>query len=393
MLKKENSNQEEQPRKGGKSKFAKVLAWIHLWPSLVSAVIVIFVCLTGTIIVYCDEIIDYANKEVLYVPEVKEHKLPMIEIMAKFKEAFPKRRNPGYMVMYKDPARSIKFNSFDKEKGLRLVYMDPYTGQVLKDDGTIYFFYVTAHLHASLLWRGVGNWIVAIATIIFLIELITGLILWWPVRWTKKTREQSFKVKWKAKFKRVNYDLHNVLGFYAFAICMVLTVTGLIISFKPLSNFTVSSFGGYTSHDWEKKLPAFKADNSPAELNDIVADYFEELPWTQVAQVRTSKMDSSGYYAMSFAKRVGLKSTDGNHPVFFDRYTGQELNVPEGGILHEKIENAYWALHMGTWMGWFGKLMTFLGGLIATSLPITGFYIWWGRRKKKNKLNRKTALN
>ena len=114
MLKKENSNQEEQPRKGGKSKFAKVLAWIHLWPSLVSAVIVIFVCLTGTIIVYCDEIIDYANKEVLYVPEVKEHKLPMIEIMAKFKEAFPKRRTPGYMVMYKDPARSIKFNSFDK---------------------------------------------------------------------------------------------------------------------------------------------------------------------------------------------------------------------------------------------------------------------------------------
>lgn len=35
------------------------------------------------------------------------------------------------------------------------------------------------------------------------------------------------------KIKRVNYDLHNVLGFYAFAISFVLTVTGLILAFKP----------------------------------------------------------------------------------------------------------------------------------------------------------------
>lgn len=369
-------------KKGNKTTFGKVIAWIHLWPSLVSALILIFVCLTGTIIVYCDEIIDLVNKDVLYVKEVKDSKIPIDRILANFKEEFPERKNPGYMILYKDAARSIKFNSFDKDKGLRFVYMDPYTGKVLKDDGTIHFFYVMAHLHSSLLWHGVGDWIVAIATIIFLLELITGLVLWWPNKWTKTTRNQSFKVKWNAKFKRLNYDLHNVLGFYAFAICMVLTVTGLIISFKPLAQLTVGSFGGATDHSWEKQLPQFQPENEAVELNSAVRRYFQKIPHAEAAQVSTFRMDSSGYYAINFAKRIGLKSAEDSQPVFIDKYTGKDASVDNSALLHEKIENTYWALHMGTWMGWFGKLITFTGGLIATSLPITGFYIWWGRRKK-----------
>lgn len=52
--------------------------------------------------------------------------------------------------------------------------MDPYTGEILKDDPTIYFFYVAAHLHSQLLLHKPGFWVVAVCTIIFLIELITG---------------------------------------------------------------------------------------------------------------------------------------------------------------------------------------------------------------------------
>lgn len=53
--------------------------------------------------------------------------------------------------------------------------------------------------------------------------------------------------------------------------------------------------------------------------------------------------------------------------------------------MHEVVENAYWSLHMGTWLGPIGKAATFVGGLVSTSLPITGFLIWWGRRKKKKR--------
>jgi uncharacterized iron-regulated membrane protein len=38
--------------------------------------------------------------------------------------------------------------------------------------------------------------------------------------------------KRRAKFKRVNYDLHTVLGFYSLTIALTLTITGLIMGFQ-----------------------------------------------------------------------------------------------------------------------------------------------------------------
>lgn len=42
----------------------------------------------------------------------------------------------------------------------------------------------------------------------------------------------------------------------------------------------------------------------------------------------------------------------------------------------------YWTLHMGNWIGLLGKNVTFLGGLIASILPVTGFFIWWNKLKR-----------
>jgi uncharacterized iron-regulated membrane protein len=43
-------------------------------------------------------------------------------------------------------------------------------------------------------------------------------------------------------------------------------------------------------------------------------------------------------------------------------------------------------IHTGAVLGLPGKILVFFAGLIIASLPITGFYIWWGRKQKeKNK--------
>lgn len=285
------------------------------------------------------------------------------------------------MVFYRDPIRSVKVHSYDVVTGLHFVYMDPYTGKILKDDRTANFFFIMAHLHSTLLIHGTGEWIIDIATVIFLLELITGLVLWWPLKWTKTTRNQSFKIKWKARTKRLNYDLHNVLGFYSLSILLVITFTGLIVAFKPLAKGTVKLFGGEQNPRWEEKMPVFISQKQPFELNKVLKRYFALQPWAEAAMVMTYKLDTSGYVKLTLARHVGLKSQDGHYSIFVDRFSGRELKMPAKVISADNIENTYWSLHMGTWLGWFGKLITFTGGLIATSLPVTGFYIWWGRRK------------
>ncbi|WP_185218006.1 PepSY-associated TM helix domain-containing protein [Sphingobacterium mizutaii] len=371
------------PKKKGKNWFSRLNAWLHLWPSIVSGLIVVFVCLTGTIIVYCDEILELSAGNAKYV-EVKGPKATAVQLMESVKETNP-NLEISQLVFFNDPKRSVRARAFNEEtKKLNLIYINPYTAEVLKVDYTIHFFFVTAHLHASLLAHSIGGWIVLISTVIFLISCITGLILWWPKRWTKKTKQDSFTIKWKAKFKRLNYDLHNVYGFYSLLLCFILSATGIIIFFHAsLGTAIIRSFGGSDEH-LEAALPAVDESRTSLDLAQFAYRALEKNPEKKNASIWLYNLDKVGAYTFQMGVS-GLKSTENLGLEVFDKYNGQHIAVERPFVLHEKVENYVWQLHMGQWWGQFGKLSTFLGGIIATSLPITGFLIWWGRRKKKKR--------
>ncbi|SDC80650.1 PepSY-associated TM helix domain-containing protein [Niabella drilacis] len=373
--------------KGKKSKktvFSRVNAWLHLWLGIFSGIILIFVALTGTLIVYGDEIIEWSAGKARYTEQVQPERLPMETLIANVNKAYPQAKL-SEVTVYKDPERTVRFRTFAKGKGLGFAYADPYTGKVLKYDRTANFFYIMAHLHASFLWHGTGEWIVDIATIIFLIELISGIILWWPRKWNRHTRDASFKIKWKARFKRVNYDLHNVLGFYSSILALILTVTGLIIAFHPLAATTAKIFGGDVETKWQKAMPKNDTARSAIAINTVFEREFSRHPQQKAGQIWLYNLDSAGFYMVTTASKLGLKSAENARLAFINKYTGNDLVLPPKSLKGEYVENTVWQLHMGTWMGPVGKLFTFICGLICTSLPITGFLIWWHRGKKKKK--------
>lgn len=371
------------PKKKGKNWFTRLNAWLHLWPSIVSGLIVVFVCLTGTIIVYCDEILELSAGNAKYV-EVAGPKATAVQLLESVKDTNP-NLEISQLVFFNEPNRSVRARAFNKEtKKLNLIYINPYTAEVMKVDYTIHFFFVTAHLHSNLLAHSIGGWIVLISTLIFLISCITGLILWWPKRWTKKTRQDSFTIKWKAKFKRLNYDLHNVYGFYSLLLCFILSATGIIIFFQAsLGTAIIRSFGGSDEH-LEAALSAVDESRTSLDLAQFAYRALEKNPDKKNASIWLYNLDKAGAYTFQMGVS-GLKSTENLGLEVFDKYNGQHIEVERQFVLHEKVENYVWQLHMGQWWGQFGKLSTFLAGIIATSLPITGFLIWWGRRKKKKR--------
>lgn len=73
----------------------------------------------------------------------------------------------------------------------------------------------------------------------------------------------------------------------------------------------------------------------------------------------------------------------------YDQYTGQNLKAAgswDGKFseanLADKIARMNYDIHVGTVLGLPGKILAFFASLIAASLPVTGFMIWWGRRNK-----------
>ncbi|MFT3701267.1 MAG: PepSY-associated TM helix domain-containing protein [Agriterribacter sp.] len=367
-------------KKKGKTLFAKIVAWLHLWPSIVSGIIVVFVCLTGTIVVYGDEIIDLSAGDAKYITP-QTNRISVIEINDHLQNAYPGIMASEF-VFFKDASRSIRIRAFDDEKELLLmIYMNPYTGEVIKVDKTIYFFFITAHLHAELLAGEAGHWTVIISTIIFTISCITGLILWWPNKWNKATRLASFTIKWKAKFKRFNYDLHNVFGFYSLLIALVLSVTGLMIAFPSFMNVALQASGIDAQAHMEEILPKADSTKTSKDLVPFAYKILTEQPDKASASIWAYNLAETGAFVFT-AGKSGLKSFENASITVYDRYTGEKLSIENKFIKHEKAGNTIWQLHMGQWWGWFGKLSTFLAGLIATSLPVTGFLIWWGRRNK-----------
>ncbi|MBC9909938.1 PepSY-associated TM helix domain-containing protein [Chitinophaga varians] len=367
-----------------KSWLARLNSWLHLWLGISSGIIVVIVALTGTLFVFCDDIIDALAGKALHVEVIKEKKLTPETLVAVFHQEHPDLKAFSFQA-YKDPSRSSRIGAADKDGHFNFTWIDPYTGKCLTTSGAYYFFYVVAHVHSGEMPFGkTGNLIVQIATWIFLIELVTGLILWWPVKWTPATRQQSFRIKWKASFRRVNYDLHNVPGFYSLLPALMLTVTGLIIVNDTVKRSTHQLLGSQPDafKMMRKKALPFDSARPFVALHTILDDLLQ-APDAEQVRLSIPKDSATTLFAMS-GRELGLKALDGRM-MMIDRYSGREMTFPS--VIHRSlaVDGMNMNLHIGFWAGWLGKILTAIAGLICATLPVTGFLIWWGRRNKKKK--------
>lgn len=83
------------------------------------------------------------------------------------------------------------------------------------------------------LWlpRATGSSIVGYSVLVFLITLITGILLWIPKKWNKKSIKQRITISSPPhNLSHLNLSLHRVLGVYALIPLVVLCFTGLIFS-------------------------------------------------------------------------------------------------------------------------------------------------------------------
>ena len=366
-------------------KFKKSIGKIHLWLGLSSGLLVFVIAITGCIYAFQEEIqnltqpyrfVEHRKQPVLRPSELKD---------------IAERELPGkkiHAVLYAKPGKAAQviFYNADPEY-YYLVYLNPYTGEVLKvKDAQAGFFPFILDGHFYLwLPPEIGQPIVATATLVFLVMLISGLFLWWPRN--KKATKQRFSIRWNARWRRKNYDLHNVLGFYATWIAIILAATGLVWGFEWFAQGYYKLAGGQKSLLYiEPKSDStlVYASDVPA-IDRLYALMRSENPTAEVLEVHIPE-------TLSSAIEISINPDDGTYWQadyrYFDQYTLKELSVDH---IYGKSANASVAddlmrmnydIHTGAVIGLSGKILAFFASLIVASLPITGFYIWWGRKQK-----------
>ena len=394
--------------------FRKLVNDLHLWVGLPSAVILFIMCLTGTIYAFRIDITHFLDRDKFAISAESKGLMPLAALTSKVERELNGKISNIQIPENKSEAWTIALNIPEKEKsdkketepkahkdmkmsgkkeeakGKSVSYfVNPYNGKILGDAQTssLTFFATTLKVHRWLLLdKKIGGIITGTAALMMIFLQISGLILWFPAKiknWKKSgSWSPGFKVKTDASFKRVNFDLHKTLGFYAFFFVTIMAITG-----------------PYFAWDWYKEgfskvLGVEKKENPVSLVKRNTIQVPLEVVLANAAKVYTypgnirinMPSDSLGTFAV-LKSQSGFFKLAAIDRIYFDQYSGNMVRLEKYSdkSLGEKITSSVKFIHTGELFGTFSKLLYFIACLLATSLPVSGFLIWYNKGKKEPK--------
>jgi len=389
----------------------KLIYQLHLWLGLTTGTVLCFVSLTGCILAFEDEI-----KGRLENYHTLDQHHGVFQSVAKLREAAAQSlphittAHMGCRIDFRGRDKTAIVMFFGPQ-GLYYCYVNPYQAKVLYvTDMSKDFFRIIRAGHRTLFLGNVGKTLIGYCTILFIFILLSGLFLWWPKKWKKSTLKASFQIRWAAGRKRLSYELHKVLGFYALVPAMILAITGLVIGFPWFAQ------GYYAAISQGKALVTIEQITSDTSRyrpqSKKNSEQFLDSLSRQHALLRNehlayllpqSRTDPLWIIFNPVAPSLqNMESRFQRRFQFYDQYSLAQLpssNIETGDIedatFSQKVFRANYDLHTGRLFGMFTKTFFFFISLVCTSLPITGFLVWKNRRYKtpKKKSNRHEKLS
>jgi len=373
----------------------KLIRNLHKILGLSSGIVVFIVSVTGCFWVFKQEIDSLLDDGTTHVQEQAKPFITPTKARQIADQVFSGRHVHG--TVYGNPEEAVEVIYYEAEPEFyRSVFLNPYSGEVLKTQDHLsgfFAFILDGHLN---LWlpESVGNEVVRWACVIFVALLISGIFLWWPRN--KKNKKQRFSFQWKdtTQWKRKNFDLHSIVGFYASFLALLLAMTGLIMAFDFFAASTYKALGGEKEDAFSipNGTPIKQEDSITLPIDRLIPALRLQYPNAMQFEVHYPYTDSASIYVEITYKKGVYYSSDYR---FYDQNTLQEVQtaslygVYEEADLPDKVMRMVYDTHVGAILGLPGKIVMFLASLMVASLPITGFMIWWGRKRKPSSLLKK----
>ena len=388
--------------------FRKFINDIHLWLGIGSGIILFIVCLTGTILAFEQEIKFLLNKN-SHTVETGSDKKSLYELKHDLEKSgqydiaefiiIAKKSYTAIAIENKSLQNDEKHNEGEDDHGPKraTLHINPYSGDILPEEsfnkGNAFFLSVMKLHRWLLLDIKTGRPIVGIATITFIILCLSGFILWLPKKLNKaKQWKQGFSIKWKSGWKRINYDVHNTLGFYALIPLLIMGLSGLIWSFPGYYKGLENILGDKLGKQRFDKTITLKSDTYRTSFFPVenLMKETDSLKGQDAIAYRITFPQKKGQTIMVRRKEKGFFASDASDKFQFNPYTGKlvEVDYFKDWKFNEKVAALIRAIHIGSFMGYFSKIIYFFCCLIATTMPITGTLIWINKLKKNNQITK-----
>lgn len=379
--------------------FKKITGYAHLWLGMACGLVVVVSMLAAAIFAWEEELTGWYYHDAVYVAP-QQTILPFSVLYKKAQAALPGKTLYGAGIQ-NAADRAYKFTAYkdyDTLRGWTLwhemeyfdnVYINPYTGEVTGVVNQLQsWIELSRRLHQNLLLRyDVGHYIVGFATVAVLVMVVTGLILWFPKN--KAALKQRFTIKWNARWRRINYDVHNVGGFYSWLLILFFSLTGLVWTFGWWNDTVYRMLGADAGKVSEQHAPLRLQGGLVETALDKAVTQLPTLRtnWTYayfyVPRITADTISEMSLY-LNFNNHSGWDERDVYH---FHPKTGviTTASLHEAKTTAERWSHSNYAMHVGSIYGLPTKIIATFAALFLASLPVTGVMIWWGRRKKTDR--------
>ncbi len=367
----------------------KAFRKIHLWLSVPVGLIITVICLTGAALVFERDITESFNPE-LYKVTYTEGETPLSpsELVECIRRQVPDSLEllslqlPGE----RDAACMVAF----KNTGKRLLSVNPYTGEVNGWTKSYSFFQTMRKLHRWLMdppaYKGaksVGKAIVGVTTLVMVVILISGVVIWVPR--THKALKNRLAVSCTKGWRRFWYDSHVSLGIYATLFLLVMALTGLTWSFQWYRTAAYGLFGVSTAR------PAMPTSQLRDKGKTAEKTTFDYAVWDNVVSELQARYPSYATLSLTTTGKGQVNKSDnmrGSDVVSFDVKTGKIKTITAYSDVprNQKMKGWFYAFHTGSWGGMTTKVLYFLAAFIGGILPLSGYYLWLKKKRfSKNK--------
>ncbi|MBW4612448.1 MAG: PepSY domain-containing protein [Desmonostoc vinosum HA7617-LM4] len=362
---------------------------LHRYLGLAIALIVIMIGITGSLLVFHSEINAAELHHRIGAIAPQGQPLPVEAILEKVQAAYKNQPDVAIRRINLPTAANdtVRVTLKTKTDEWAQAYVNPYTGAVLGDSLSSQsmveqFFKVVLELHYALLAGDLGVKLAGVVGLLMSILTITGVALW--PGWRKLIN--GFKIKWNAHPKRVNFDVHKVVGIVAAVFLFLTFFTGFCWNLGEIARPIIYAFSFSPMSALEDATSTPAAGRTSIKLTDALLRKADAaLPGFETTYIALPAESDQIKGAFMIRKRSSANNPSWDSSVFIDQYSGEVIRVDNGvkQPLGARIENSFATLHYGTFWGIPSRVLYVFVGLAPLILFVTGVVMYYHRRKIK----------
>lgn len=369
------------------------LFWrLHFWAGLIGAPIVLFAALTGLVYVFSPQIEAWRHADIDHVAEGTSV-LPLDQQVAAVQAA-----HPDEALRYVVPAHHAGDSTQvylraayehhahggrgEHDHGLptgSIVYVNPYTGQVLGQLQEMQRFKTWARkLHSSALLGDGWRWLLELGASWMLVLFATGLTLWWPRSAARGGPGWRALIPSLGRGRRSWRDWHASVAIVLGLVLSVVLVTGLTWARYSGENFKAAQDAlGQSAPRPDKSLQSTPtASRAPLGWQAVYEHVRANAP--DVTMQLTPPAGPTGTWR---AENFDRSQPTGRFTQVIDAYSGRVLfsrgwdKLP----LLSRATAVGIPFHRGEF-GLWNQVLLALAALAAIFSVLSGLVMWWLRR-------------